>query len=63
MTRETTVTLPLGKADIQDAALAVIEYLATTPPDFSQMSEERIISYGMGVSMLVECLRSTLSVA
>ena len=59
MSRQTTITLPLGKADLQEATLAVIEYLATTPPDYSQMSEKRIISYGMGVHVLVDCLRST----
>jgi len=62
MTKETLITLPMGKADIQDAALAVIEYLATTPPDFSTMSEECVISYGMGVNLLITCLRSTLAV-
>lgn len=59
MVRTTTITLPWGKADLQEAALAVIEQLATAPPDFSQMSQERIISYTMGAEMICECLRST----
>lgn len=56
---ETTVTLPMGKADLQEAATAVIEQLATAPPDFSQMSDDRVTSYTMGVEVLCECLRST----
>ena len=59
MMKETTITLPMGKADLQEAATAVIEQLATAPPDFSQMSDERVISYTMGVEVLCECLRST----
>ena len=59
MNRQTTITLPLGKADLQMAATAVIEQLATAPPDFSQMSQDRVISYTMGVEVLCECLRST----
>lgn len=58
-TKETTITLPMGKADLQEAATAVIEHLATAPPDFSQMSDDRVISYTMGVEVLCECLRST----
>lgn len=58
-TKETIVTLPMGKADLQEAATAVIEQLATAPPDFSQMSDDRVTSYTMGVEVLCECLRST----
>lgn len=54
---ETTITLPMGKADLQEAATAVIEQLATAPPDFSQMSDDRVTSYTMGVEVLCECLR------
>lgn len=59
MNRQTTITLPLGKADLQMAATAVIERLAIAPPDFSQMSDELIISYTLGVNVLCDCLRST----
>lgn len=62
-TKETTITLPMGKADLQEAATAVIEQLATAPPDFSQMSDDRVTSYTMGVEVLCECLRSTFQPA
>ena len=57
--KETTITLPMGKADLQEAATAVIEQLATAPPDTGIMSEEKSISYNMGLSILFACLRST----
>lgn len=60
---ETTITLPMGKADLQEAATAVIEQLATAPPDFSQMSDDRVVSYTMGVEVLCDCLRSTFQPA
>ena len=56
---QTTITLPKGKADIQEAATAVIEQLATAPPDTGSMSEEQSISYNMRLSILFACLRST----
>ena len=56
---QTTITLPMGKADLQEAATAVIEQLATAPPDTGSMSEEQSISYNMGLSILFACLRST----
>ena len=62
-TKETTITLPMGKADLQEAATAVIEQLATAPPDFSQMSDDRVTSYTMGVEVLCACLRSTFKPA
>ena len=40
---ETTITLPMGKADLQEAATAVIEQLATAPPDTGSMSQEQSI--------------------
>ena len=46
---QTTITLPMGKADLQEAAMAVIEQLATAPPDTGSMSEEQSISYNMGI--------------
>ena len=58
---QTTVTLPMGKADLQEAAMAVIEQLATAPPDTGSMSEEQSISYQMGLSILFACLRSTFA--
>lgn len=61
--KETTITLPMGKADLQEAATAVIEQLATAPPDFSQMSDDRVTSYTMGVEVLCACLRSTFQPA
>ena len=59
--KETTITLPMGKADLQEAATAVIEQLATAPPDTGSMSQEQHISYNMGLSILFACLRSTLA--
>ena len=56
---QTTITLPMGKSDLQEAAMAVIEQLATAPPDTGSMSEEQSISYQMGLSILFACLRST----
>ncbi len=53
----------MGKADLQEAATAVIEQLATAPPDFSQMSDDRVTSYTMGVEVLCTCLRSTFKPA
>ena len=50
--KETTITLPMGKADLQEAATAVIEQLATAPPDIESMSQEQSISYNMGLSIL-----------
>lgn len=50
---ETTITLPMGKADLQEAATAVIEQLATAPPDTGSMSQEQSISYNMGLSILL----------
>ena len=58
---ETTLTLPLGQADLQEAATAVIEQLATAPPDTGSMSQEQSISYNMGLSILFACLRSTFA--
>ena len=58
---ETTITLPMGKADLQEAATAVIEQLATAPPDTGSMSQEQSISYNMGLSILFACLRSTFA--
>lgn len=58
---QTTITLPMGKADLQEAATAVIEQLATAPPDTGSMSEEQSISYNMGLSILFACLRSTFA--
>ena len=58
-TKETTITLPIGKADLQAAGTAVIVHLATAPPDTGSMSEEQSISYNMGLSILFACLRST----
>ena len=58
-TKETTITLPMGKADLQEAAMALIEQLATAPPDTGSMSEEQSISYNLGLSLLFACLRST----
>ena len=49
----------MGKADLQEAAMAVIEHLATAPPDTGSMSQEQSISYQMGLSILFACLRST----
>lgn len=57
--KETTITLPMCKADLQEAAMALIEQLATAPPDTGSMSEEQSISYNMGLSILFACLRST----
>ena len=57
--KETTITLPMGKADLQEAAMALIEQLATAPPDTGSMSQEQVISYNMGLSILFACLRST----
>lgn len=51
--KETTITLPMGKADLQEAATAVIEQLATAPPDTGSMSQEQSISYNMGLSILL----------
>lgn len=51
--KETTITLPMGKADLQEAATAVIEQLATAPPDIESMSQEQSISYNMGLSILL----------
>lgn len=59
--KETTVTLPMGKADLQQAATAVIEYLSTTPPDTESMSQEQSVSYNMGLGILFTCLRSTFA--
>lgn len=53
MMKETTITLPMGKADLQEAATAVIEQLATAPPDIENMSQEQSISYNMGLSILL----------
>lgn len=50
---QTTITLPMGKADLQEAATAVIEQLATAPPDTGSMSQEQSISYNMGLSILL----------
>ena len=60
---QTTITLPMGKADLQEAATAVIEQLATAPPDTGSMSQEKYISYNMGLSILFACLRSTFAQA
>ena len=49
----------MGKADLQEAAMALIEQLATAPPDIENMSQEQSISYNMGLSILFTCLRST----
>lgn len=49
----------MGKADLQEAATAVIEQLATAPPDIENMSQEQSITYNMGLSILFACLRST----
>ena len=57
--KETTITIPMGKADLQEAATAVIEQLATAPPDIESMSQEQSISYNMGLSIRFACLRST----
>ena len=51
----------MGKADLQEAAMAVIEQLATAPPDTGSMSQEQVISYNMGLSILFACLRSTFA--
>ena len=59
--KETTITLPMGKADLQEAAMALIEQLATAPPDTGSMSQEQYISYNMGLSILFACLRSTFA--
>lgn len=59
--KETTITLPMGNADVREATMTVIEHLAITPPDFSQMSEDRLIYYTMGIEVLFECLRATFS--
>ena len=59
--KETTIILPMGKADLQEAAMAVIEQLATAPPDTRSMSQEQYISYNMGLSILFACLRSTFA--
>ena len=48
----------MGKADLQEAAMALIEQLATAPPDTGSMSQEQSISYNMGLSILFACLRS-----
>ena len=61
--KETTITLPMGKADLQEAATAVIEQLATAAPDIESMSQEQSISYNMGLSILFACLRSTFAQA
>ena len=57
--KKLTITLPMGKADNREATMAVIEQLAIAPPDFSLMSEDRLISYTMGIEVLFECLRAT----
>ncbi len=57
--KEMTITLPMDKTDIREATMAVIEQLAIAPPDFSLMSEDRLISYTMGVEVLFECFRAT----
>ena len=49
----------MGKADLQEAATAVIEQLATAPPDTERMSQEQSISYKIGLSILFTCLRSS----
>ena len=49
----------MGKADLQEAATAVIEQLATAPPDIENMSQEQTATYNMGLSILFACLRST----
>ena len=51
----------MGKADLQEAAMALIEQLATAPPDTGSMSQEKYISYNMGLSILFACLRSTFA--
>ena len=40
---ETTITLPMGKADLQEAATAVIEQLATAPPDTGSMRDRKSV--------------------
>ena len=56
--KETTITLPMGKADLQEAAMAVIEQLATATPDTWSMSEEQSISYNMELSIIFAYLGS-----
>jgi len=53
MAHSTTVTLPMGKLDIQESTTAVLEHLMINPPS------EQTIEYNMGVNNLFEVLRST----
>lgn len=60
MAQQTTVTLSLGKADLQRAVTSVIEYLSSNPPQQDgPMLRREEIDYNLGLSVLFECLRAT----
>lgn len=56
---QTTITLPLGKQDIQKAVTALIEELTLNPFQLDMHTEEEQIFHNMGMSMLFETPRST----
>ncbi len=56
---QTTIALSLGKADVQQGVAAVLEQLATQPLQLDEHTQQEIIAYNMGMSILFETLRST----
>ena len=56
---QTTIALPMGKQDIQQAVTAIIEELTLNPFQMDEHTEKQQIAYNMGMSILFETLRST----
>lgn len=52
---ETTVTIDMGKDDLQLTTTSVLEYLRIYPP----FDEERNTAFYIGVQMLYDILKST----
>lgn len=59
MENKTTVTINMGKGDLQRAMASVIEYLSVYPPQEDFMAGEESVTYSMGLSALFDCLRAT----
>ena len=59
MENKTTVTINMGKGDLQRAMASVIEYLSIYPPQEEFMAGQEAVTYSMGLSALFDCLRAT----
>lgn len=56
---ETTITIQMGKQELQQAVTTVIELLTQSPFQFDEHSNKEIAEYNHGMSLLFDCLRST----